>query len=254
MSLSKLLFEMEGYSEKHASYDFEEEEWITELENFYDHFKFNRMSTNQIEDKLKQYIDPSMIIGKGRHRVSVAISETKVAKITSARNINENEHRVFKCLGSKFSPIVYYASGTEIENNFGIIVVERVSNDIGKVRKALLKMFDINGILTKLYDVTPKRSSIKRIDTPYHFVTKYNNLGIARDVDKIDKTFSPLKNPKSRSKRKGALLNNATEEGKEWLADYAAAVKKCGFSPFDLGVFGFGVRESTGEIVIIDGG
>jgi hypothetical protein len=254
MSLSKLLFEMEGYSEKYASYDFEEEEWITELENFYDHFEFNRMSTNQIEDKLKQYIDPSMIIGKGRHRVSVAISETKVAKITSARSINENEHRVFKCLGPKFSPIVYYNSGTDEKNHFGIIVVERVSNDISKVRRALLKLFDINGVLAKLYDEKPKRSPTKRIDTPYHFSTNYNNLSISKDVAKIDNTFSPLKNPKSRSKRKGALLDNATEEGKQWLADYAAAVKKCGFSPFDLGVYGFGVRESTGEIVIIDGG
>ena len=99
-----------------------------------------------------------------------------------------------------------------------------------------------------------KKSPTKRIDTPYHFSNVHNNLSISKDVAKIDNTFSPLKNPKSRSKRKGALLHNATEEGKQWLADYAAAVKKCGFSPFDLGVYGFGVRESTGEIVIIDGG
>lgn len=240
--LTSFLFENTALDER-------ETKLLEEIIDIWERNELGSKFVNHAEQILKDKKPEIEVVGKGRHRLAVALSDNKVVKLTGTIISNHIEYNAFQCIGPQLSPKVYGLFSDE-----QALVVEKVNNNIVKVREVLLTLFDLDNSLKNEYDKKlTNKDEETLIQKPYNF-GRYNHLSIHPKVQKLDNRFLPLKNPSGMKVKKRRLLDKATEKGKKWLGLYEKTIKKCGFNPGDLGVFGFGVRDSTNELLIIDGG
>lgn len=203
-------------------------QWLKEEQGSFDFQEFSA-----IPDRIQavRYLMKSKvkIVGKGTFRAAFHLNDSKIIKIATmieGSNHNKRELQHSRCLGKKFAVEVY-----ENHPEFWWIVEERanlLSDD------EFVDAFFANlGIDRNLY--------------PY-----FNDMDIQQTIEiaqsgRVESQY-----------RDDYVFENKLKASREWLArsewfkNLIDGLKQCNVGSDDFGTQNWGIRPSTGELIIID--
>jgi hypothetical protein len=202
-------------------------------------FSFLRLKQLKTSRDIRNYVEKTLKpIGHGNSRTAYAIDENqilKVAKNDDQTYQNKNEIENSKCLGPKFAVQVL-----SFHPRYIWIVEERAK--LISPGEIVRKVNQLTGLgSTQLAFKNPNEVRKFFTDVPALLTLDFENIETQRaklaSKDLIDSVERHL-----------FMVNNRNE----WYAEFSSKLKGCQFATWDFHAGNWGIRPSTGELILLD--
>ena len=189
-----------------------------------------KLSNLLFEEEQQNGYDQSLVgklIGQGSSRMVYEYSNDKVIKFSEYYDQNKQEIKVYKCLTKKYATQIFdYDKSPKLK----WIIAEKAIVDAIEVKDKLIDLLE-------LYEQEYVEMSIPDFfDTLAHSLTLIITSRINTD------------------KRRDIVKTIEYIQFSSWGKEFVSRLENCKVYPIDFNEFNWGIRESTGEVVLVDYG